>query len=80
MSSNSPPGGMEGNATDAIMLLLKKHPFISICFGCLALYGLSMGFFIQRYVKKMITNNIFVIMDATRLFFINYNTIYINIT
>jgi len=30
------------------MLLVTKHPIISIGFGCLALYGISMLFFIQR--------------------------------
>jgi hypothetical protein len=36
------------DAGEAIMLLLKKHPIVSLCVGCLALYGVSMLFFMQR--------------------------------
>jgi hypothetical protein len=33
---------------EVILLLLKKHPIVSLCVGCLALYGVSMLLFMQR--------------------------------
>lgn len=44
----STKAGDDIGAGDAIMLLLNKHPIVSICIGCLALYGVSMLLFIQR--------------------------------
>lgn len=42
-------GGIKDDSTqEVLMLLLKKNPIFFICFAGLAIYGLSMLFFVQR--------------------------------
>jgi hypothetical protein len=36
------------SSMDAIQILLKKNPVFSLCFVCLALYGVSMIVFYSR--------------------------------
>jgi hypothetical protein len=78
----STKAGDDIGAGDAIMLLLNKHPIVSICIGCLALYGISMLLFIQRYVlqfyifeRMLIFQHIFYVLMSKDAFLKLINTI-----